>query len=248
MRLRLALLSLSFLLVPSLSRAQADDRVAVLGKQLISGKDPRVRSRAAQRLGASDDPEAVRPLCTALEDPSEVVRAEAARGLGKLQEVSALDCLRAREEDADAVAKAAIREAIRTIEAFKDRTPSLYIAIGPVKDRTGTLSPELVRLTEQRLARRLVQSGAKLAPRGETKAAARDVLKKRGLPGYLLMAEIHPTESGGLRLSLVCLSYPERALLGQVDVQASGAEPSELLKALVPRIVEEAAETFEWSN
>lgn len=241
----------SFVLVfmfPGFAFAQVDARVAALGRQLATGKDPSIRSRAAQGLGASDDPEAVRPLCGGLEDASEVVRAASAKGLGALQEPSALDCLKARSKEADAVTAAAIRESIQSIEEYKARTPSLYVAFDGVKDRTGVLPPELVRHTERRFTRKLVQAGAQLAPRGEGKAAARGILQKRGIPGYLLLAEVHPTDGDGLRITVVCLSYPERALLGQVEVQASGAKPAELLKALIPRAVEEAADTFEWST
>lgn len=233
---------------PGFAFAQVDSRVASLSRQLASGKDASVRSRAAQGLGASDDPEAVRPLCTGLEDASEAVRAASAKGLGTLQESSALDCLKARPQDADAVTAAAIRESIRIIEEYKARAPNFYVAFDGVKDRTGTLSPELVRHTEQRFARKLVRAGAQLAPKGEGKAAARGVLQKQGIPGYLLLAEVHPTDNGGLRITVVCLSYPDRALLGQVEVKASGAESAELLKALVPRAVEEAADAFEWNT
>ena len=143
---------------PGFAFAQVDARVAALGRQLATGKDPNVRSRAAQGLGASDDPEAVRPLCGGLEDASEVVRAASAKGLGTLQEPSALDCLKAHSREADAVAAASIRESIRSIEELKARTPSLYVAFDGVKDRTGVLTPELVRHTEQRFARRLVRA------------------------------------------------------------------------------------------
>lgn len=246
MRTRFVLFALVFGL-PSLAFAQVDAQVAAWSRQLATGKDPQARSRAAQRLGASEDPEAVRSLCTALEDPSEAVRVEAAHALEKLQEVSGLDCLQAREAEADEVAKAAIAEAIRTLQDFKARAPSRYVAM-EVKDRQGVLSPELVRFTEQRIARGLVQGGAQLAPKGETKAAARGVLQKRGIPGFLLMVEVQPAEDDGLRLTVVGLRYPDRSLLGQVEVRASGAEHAELLKALIPRIIEDAAETFEWSS
>jgi hypothetical protein len=248
MRPRFASLALFFFVLPGVALAQVDARVASLRRQLATGKDPSVRSRAAQGLGASDDPEAVRPLCGGLDDASEVVRAASAKGLGTLQEVSALDCLKAHAREADAVAAASIRESIRTLEELKARTPSLYVAFGGVKDRTGALTPELVRHTEQRFARRLVRAGAQLAPKGEGKGAARGVLQKHGIPGFLLMAEVHPTDGDGLRITVVCLSYPDRALLGQVEVQASGAQPADLLKALIPRAIEEAAETFEWST
>ncbi|XXF76648.1 HEAT repeat domain-containing protein [Myxococcaceae bacterium GXIMD 01537] len=234
------------LVFPGLALAQVDTEVARLGRRLASGKDPRIRAEAARGLGASEDAEAVPPLCAGLEDPSETVRAEAARGLGALQEVAALDCLRARRRERDAGVAAAIRESVRAIEAFKARAPRLYVAFDGVRDRTGTLTPELVRFTEQRLVRGLVQRGAQLAPRGETQAAANGVLQKRRLSGYHLLVEVHPTDGGGLQLTVVCLRYPSRALLGQVEVRAAGATPVELLKALAPRAVEEAADTFSW--
>lgn len=238
-----------FLLVfPGLALAQADARVAALGQQLASGKDPHARSKAAEGLGASDSPEAVKPLCAGLDDASESVRGAAARALEKLREVSALDCLQAHQAEVDAATKTAIRESIRALADFKARAPSLYVAFDGVKDRTGALPPELVRLTEQWFSRRLVQSGAQLAPRGETKAAASGVLKKRGISGYRLVAEVHPMGADGLRITVVCMSYPELTLLGQVEVKASGGKPVDLLKALVPRAVEEAADAFEWST
>jgi len=248
MRPCFASLALFFVVLPGVSLAQVDEHVALLSRQLSSGKDPGVRSRAAQRLGASDDPDAVRPLCDGLKDASEVVRAASARGLAALQEPAGLDCLKAHKREADAVTAASIRESIRTIEEYKARAPSLYVSFGGVTDRTGALTPELVRHTEQRFARTLTRAGARLAPRGEGKAAAKGVLKKHGIPGYLLLAEVHPTSGDGLRITVVCLRYPDRALLGQVEVRASGAEPAELLKVLVPRAVEEAADTFEWST
>ncbi|WP_225411001.1 HEAT repeat domain-containing protein [Stigmatella hybrida] len=227
--------------------AQVDSRVAFLSRQLEKGKDPRVRSQAALVLGATEEPEAVGPLCAGLKDASEVVRAAAAKGLATLKEDAGLECLKAHQEE-DAATLGAIRDAIKTLEDFQSRAPRLYVALEGVKDATGKLSPELMKATEERLKRRLVLRGAKLAPKKEPKKAAQGVLQKHGISGYRLSAEIQATENGGLRIALICLSYPDLALLGQVDVQAAGAEPAELLKALVPKAVEEVASTFEWST
>lgn len=226
--------------------AQADARVAFLTRQLEKGKDPRARSQAALVLGATDEPEAVTPLCGALKDTSEVVRAAAAKGLATLKELSALDCLKAHKEE-DAATLAAVREAIQSLEELKSRPPRIYVDLEELKDKTGTLPPELVKATQERLKRRLVQSGALLAPPKEPKKAAKSVLKKHGIAGYRLSTEIRSTEEGGLRLVIVCLTYPDLALRGQVDVQATGAEPPDLLKALAPKAVEEVAATLEWS-
>jgi hypothetical protein len=243
--MRLLPVALLFLAVPAL--AQVDARVAFLTKQLEKGKDPRGRSQAALVLGATEEPEAVKPLCTGLQDTSELVRAAAAKGLATLKESAGLDCLKQHKET-DAATLVAVREAIKALEEFKARRPRRYIAFEGVKDKTGALPAELVKITEERFKRRLVHTGALLAPAKEQKKAAQGVLKKHGISGFRLTAEIQTTEGGGLRIALLCLSYPDLALLGQVDVQAAGAAPADLLKALVPKAIEEVAQTFEWST
>ncbi|HEX8699476.1 MAG TPA: HEAT repeat domain-containing protein [Myxococcaceae bacterium] len=227
--------------------AQGDPRVAFLTKQLEKGKDPRARSNAALVLGATEEPEAVTPLCTALADTSEVVRAAAAKGLAKLMELPGLECLK-KHKETDATTQKAITEAIQELEAFKSRAPRIYVAFLGLKDKTGSVPAELVKATEERLKRRLLHAGALLAPQKEAKKAAEGVLKKHRISGYRLSAEIHSTEGGGLRIAVVCLSYPGLALLGQAEVQASGAEPAVLLKALAPKVIEEVAATLEWST
>jgi HEAT repeat protein len=243
--MRLLPVALLLLALPAL--AQVDARVAFLTKQLEKGKDPRSRSQAALVLGATEEPEAVHPLCSGLEDASELVRAAAAKGLATLKESSGLDCLK-KHKEADAATLVAIREAIKALEDFKARPPRLYVDFLGVTDKTGALPAELVKITEERFKRRLVQTGALLAPPKEPKKTAQGVLKKHGISGYRLSAEIQPLEGGGLRIALLCLSYPDLALLGQVDVQAAGAPPADLLKALVPKAIQEVAQTFEWST
>jgi hypothetical protein len=104
----------------------------------------------------------------------------------------------------------------------------------------------LVKLTEARLRRALFQAGAALAPEKETEAVARDVLRKRDLSGYRLIPEVRPGPTGGLKLSVMCLRYPGKQLLGTVEVQGSDAEPGELLAALVPRVIADSATSYKW--
>ncbi len=223
-------------------------RQATLIKQLRQGQEPRARTQAAQGLGSSDDPEAVKPLCAGLKDPEGQVRAAAAQALGKLKEVAGLECLKARKCETDAAAQAAIMTSIQTLLELKNQTPRVYVQLGGVKDKPGGLKPEVVKFAEARMRRKLTQLGAMLAPAKESKAAAQGVLRKHGIHGFRVQAEIHSTESGGLMVRMVCIGYPDQALLGDVEVQASGAKPEDLLKVLAPRIVEEAADTFEWDT
>ncbi|QRK03974.1 HEAT repeat domain-containing protein [Archangium violaceum] len=248
MRCPFSLLSLLLLTLPGVALAQVDSRTAALSKQLGQGQEPRLRSQAAQGLGASDDPEALKPLCEGLKDPSEQVRAASAQALGKLKELAGLECLKARKRETDAATQAAIQASIQVLQGLKEQTPRLYVSFGGVKDKTGQLRPEVVKSTEARMRRKLTQVGALLAPTKEKKAAAKGVLRKHGILGFRVQAEILDTESGGLLVRMVCVSYPDQLLLGDVEVQASGAKPEELLKVLAPRIIEEAADTFEWDT
>ncbi len=248
MRCPLSLLALLLLTSPAVVLAQVDAQTLSLSRQLGQGDTPKARSQAALSLGASEDPEALKPLCEGLKDPSEQVRAAAAQALGKLKEVAALECLKARKGETDAAAKAAIQTSLKVLQEFKDKRPRLYVFLTGVKDKTGQLKPEVTRSAEARMRRKLTQMGALLAPAKESKAVVQGVLRKHGIQGYQLQAEIHETESGGLRVTMVCIGYPDQTLLGDVELQASGARPEELLKVLAPRIIQEAAETFEWGT
>lgn len=247
MRLPTALLLLFFLLLCA-APAQADTRITFLSRQLEKGRDPRARSQAALVLGATEDPEAVTPLCNALKDPSELVRAAVAKGLGALLEPGGLDCLQAYQGETDASVKAAVADSVKAIKAYQARRPRFYLALDSLKDKTGGIPADVVKLSEARLRSKLVRRGAMMAPVKETKAAAKGALKKMGVHGYRITAEIQATDNGGLRIAILCMSYPEQSLMGQVEAHAAGAPPADLLKALIPRVIEEAAATFEWSS
>jgi hypothetical protein len=240
------LVALFLIVCPVTALAQTDPLTASLGKRLRQGAEPSHRAQAALVLGESEDPEALQPLCDGLKDPDERVRAASAQALGTLGEVAGLECLEAGTEEPDATAREARQAALVKLRELKARPPRLYVLLGGVKDTTGTLAPELVKSTEARMRRKLAQRGAWLAPEKESEAAGKAVLRQHKLEGYRLLAEIRPGPEGGLKLSVMCLRYPGKQLLGNVEVQASGGEPGELLAALAPQVIEEAAESFKW--
>ncbi len=162
----------------------------------------------------------------------------------KLGEPGGLECLEARKDESDEGTRSAIESATRTLRELKARPPKFYVRLGAVKDTTGTLSPELVKLTEARLRRKLFQVGARLAPENESEAAAKAVLDEQKIRGYRLTVEIRAVPSGGLKLAVMSLQYPGKQLLGALDVQASGGEPGDLLAALVTGVVEDVADSF----
>ncbi|MFY0580375.1 HEAT repeat domain-containing protein [Cystobacter fuscus] len=137
--------------------AQADAQTASLAKTLKQGPVVAHRVQAARLLGESDDPEAMPPLCAGLADESPEVRAAAASALEKLAEPGAVVCLEARKEETDPQVQAALTSALKSLRALQARPARLYVMLAPLKDTTGTLSPELVKLTEARLRRALFQ-------------------------------------------------------------------------------------------
>lgn len=240
------LVALVLIVYPVTLLAQTDPQTVSLAKTLKQAAEPQHRSQAARVLGESEDPEAVPALCEGLKDPSEQVRAAAAQALGTLGEVAGLECLEAKAEEPDAAAREARQAAVTKLQELKARPPRLYVMFGGVKDTTGKVLPELVKSTEARMRRALAQKGAWLAPEKEGEAAAKGVLKKHKLQGYRLLGEIRPGPEGGLKLSVMCLRYPGKQLVGTVEVQAAGGEPVELLSALAPQAIEEAAVSFQW--
>lgn len=129
-----------------------------------------------------------------------------------------------------------------------DLTP-LYIALPPIKDETN--SPEVVQLTEQLVRQRLTEMGATFAPGGETEQAAQLVIKGRNLQGWQLMVKLRPQEvkgAEGIKIDIVCLTYPDKLLKGSANVKASGRTQSELVKAMVPRLLGDIAEECEWAR
>ena len=224
---------------PSTVRAQTNEETAGYAKTLQQGRQPKSRVMAAGHLAESEDPEALAPLCAGLGDPEPEVRTAVAAALAKLQEPGAVECLEARKEEPEEAVRAANASALRSLQELVARPARLYVVLDEVRDMTKTLPPELIKLTEARMRRKLFLSGAMVAPPKESEA-----VHKRKLPGYRLTAQIVPGAKDGLKIQVLCQRYPEKKMLGSVDVQASDAPPVDLLSAMAPRVIEEALESI----
>lgn len=228
------------------SALAADARVALLSKQLANTKDPRVRSQTVLLLGQTQSDEAVPHLCAALKDSESVVRAAAASALGELGNEEALDCLKAGLGEADPQVRAAMQRALSNKSVAKG---SLYFNVEPTADTAGSLSPSLVTLAHETLTRQLTTLGASFAPAGEEKKAAQALIKSRALRGYQVRMQLAPgaTEKQ-LKVEMLIMTYPDQALQGSWNVKASGSKPEALIKAMVPKVVEDAAGDLNWKS
>lgn len=131
--------------------------------------------------------------------------------------------------------------------ASAEATPRrrVYVALAPIANKAN-LPAELIQFAEEQLRAKVTALGGSLAPAGEDPKVAKAVVKKMRARAYELVAELSSLPDGGLRLSVVCFSYPERTLQGEVSVKGKGGKPKDLVRALAPKVIEEAAETFGW--
>lgn len=244
----LALFGLLAAVVAGPAHAQLDGRLSFFARQLQKAKDPRVRAQNALALGISHESAAAVPLCMALNDTSDLVRSSVAKAIGQLGEASGIDCLKAHQDDAAGNVRSEIERALAALQAVASRHPELYIAMSGVTDKTSHMPPEVLQLTEEKIRARITSLGGVFAPDGETKAAARTVIKKQRLKGFMLRVELDSTPSGGLNMNVVCFSYPERNLIGEVNVKASGGKVTDMIRAMAPKVIDEAADTCNWSS
>jgi hypothetical protein len=218
--------------------------VAFLAKQMKSAKDPRVRAQTVVILAGTGSPAATGPLCEALRDLEVIVRTAAANALGELHQPNGIECLKAALKDSDP----SVRQAIQRAIDFKPVIPGgLYVSIESINDKVG-VPAEVTRLADDLLRQKLSSIGATFAPQGESKPQAATLIKAKKLRGYLLRVNLLPSASNGLKLEILVMTYPEQSLQGSWNVKASGAKYENLLKAMVPRVIEDASEDLEWKG
>lgn len=224
--------------------AGEDARVTLLSKQLAGAKDARVRAQTVLLLGQTGADEAVKPLCGALKDSESVVRAAAATALGDLRSADATACLKTALGEADKQVRTALEKAL-------SQTPvtagALYLQVEPVQDKVGGLPEDLVALADKLMRDKLSNYGANIAPMNEDKKSAASLIRVKKLKGYQLRMQLLPGSSEkGLKVEMLIMSYPEQALKGTWNVKAAGGKPESLIKAMVPRVLDDAANDLEW--
>jgi hypothetical protein len=241
-----AALAILLVLAPgAASSAPLDARVEFLVKQLTTARDPRVRSQTALLLGQTGSLAAVEPLCAILGEPEAVVRAAVVNALGELRLVEALRCLEGVAGEVDPGVRA---ELLKAQAKGPVGEGALYLALEPVQDKVGTLGPTLLELAERVLRDKLLaRFRAAFAPPAEEKRAALALVRTRSLRAFQLRLQLMPgATERGLKVQMLVMTYPELALKGTWKVLAAGGKPESLIKAMVPRVLDDAAAELEW--
>ncbi len=220
--------------------------MAFLTKQLAGAKDPRVKAQTVLVLGQTGAESAVVPLCEALKDSEVVVRAAAANALGDLRLASAVACLKASSGEADQAVRSAVE---RAISQGAVQAGALYVNLVPIEDKVGGLPDTTLKLAEKLMREKLTGFGASFAPPNEEKKSAQALIRARNLKGYQLKLQLLPGASAnGMKVEMLIMTYPEQSLKGSWNVKGSGAKPESLIKAMVPRVLEDAAGDLEWKH
>ena len=230
---------LAFMLVISFAIGQAfaqSDRTAYFVNLLNTSSSFRVRAQAALALGRVDtSPEVRRALTTALSDSEPAVRAAAASAMERLGDRELLGALRAASgRERDATVRSAEERAIaalsRTPDSSTDRPePSgparYYVAIGSPGDRSSAFSAEQIRTLRGFITETVGGlEGVRMAPDGESNAAATRALRRNRLVGYYVETSIvQVDESGGgvsARVSVILATYPSRDMRAMLSGSA----------------------------
>jgi hypothetical protein len=228
----------------------ADARIAFLSKQLATAKDPRVRVQAALGLGSTNDIDSIAPLCGALSDTSDIVRSSAAKALAQLADPSSLDCLKQHLNDPSPEVRPAIQHTYDLIDSQQVRSGigAVYVVLAPTEDKQDKPNPTLAKLTDDRLRAALTSKGVTVAPPGQSRDDSLSAVRAQHLKGFDLRPELHSAPQKGLQLQMFGLTIKDGQLLGQVGATARGPPPPDLIRALAPKLVDEAADEWNWSR
>lgn len=220
-----------------------DARINFLSKQLSTASDPRTRAQTALILGKSNNPAAVAPLCNALKDAEAVVRSAVAGALGELKQPEGLNCLKSVLKDPDPNVRQAAQRVLDSASAPPVQQGGLHVAVEPVIDKVGSLTPDVLTLAESLIKEKVTAMGGQLTQPIDPKAGK----PPKGLPkGFQLRAQLTPGDDKSLKLEILVMTYPDLALQGTWNVKAKGAKPETLLKKMVPVVVDNAANELEW--
>ena len=239
--------ALAVCLLSSAALAEADPRVTLLMKQLSGAKDPRVRAQTILILGQTGSEDAIAPVCGAIKDAEAIVRSAAASALGELRSDAAIACIKASmANETDTGVRAAMSKAVAQGSIALG---ALYLQVEPVQDKVGDLPSNVMQLADQLMREKLATMGGVIAPQNEDKKSAASLIRARKLKGFQLRMQLLPGSSEkGLKVEMLIMSYPEQALKGSWNVKAAGGKQESLIKAMVPRVLDDAAKDLEWKN
>ena len=227
----------------------ADAKIAFLCKQLSSAKDSRLRIQSALGLGSTNDIDAIPCLCAGLGDAADIVRSSSAKALSQLADPSSLECLSKHLNDGNKDVREQVKRTYDLIDGqqVKSGISAVYVLLAPTTDKQDKPNPAVIKLADDKLRAALAAKGVQVAPVGQTHDQAVAYMKSQHFKGFDLRPELSSVPKG-LQLKIFGLRLKDGNILGEVGVTAKGPPPPDLIRALAPKLVDEAADEWNWSN
>ena len=211
-----------------------------LAKQLFN-QDQAVVLKTIDALGQTGKVEAVAPLCTVLKDGAPVLRTAAATALGHLRLNKALVCLTAAKGDADAEVQQAVQAA--TLLGSTEVASRLLVIDSKVAP-VGAMTDAQVQAVELKVRKRFGEMRVAQSYADEAPSAVTALMKLRKIKAYQLRILLTWADDK-FTTEIMALQYPEMSLRGSWRVSGSGGELQELVDAVVPSVVDDAAADLE---
>lgn len=211
-----------------------------LAKQLFN-RDQAVVLKTIQALGETGKPEAVAPLCRVLSEGAPVLRVAAANALGQLRLNKSLQCLTAAN-DADPEVQAAVTANAQrgSVEA-----PWRLVLIQTMAADGSDVPDEALKKIDALVRKKLAAFRFAQALPTDSTEDLTDLVKARKLKTALHLRVRVTWAAEELTTEIMALSFPDNALRGSWRVSGKGAALPELVDAVVPSVVDDAAGDLE---
>jgi hypothetical protein len=124
-----------------------------------------------------------------------------------------------------------------------DRQVTYAVYLSSIADKGARLNAGEVQLLETQMREHLAQLGGVLVPSEKQARAVKGSAKT-----YEIRISVEPVASNGLKVKVLCFNHARRSLMGEVAVKASGGARTQLLAVLAPKVMDEAADAFNWMS
>jgi hypothetical protein len=220
---------------------------------LLNARDARTRVQAALTLGRLRPAGSRAALETALDDANAAVRAAAAESLGVLGDSAAVPALRSHANDRDPGVRSGVTHALATLGPSGNNNNNaggggdsgaspggdfshahFVIRVGTLANRAGG-RPALVDVMRDAIMRECGRSagmacavGANLPPEAEQRVRTAHVRAYaiEGSVNTLRRSQVASTLSVRAEVSLVLMTHPTRAIIGELSGAATAQDPN----------------------
>lgn len=125
-------------------------------------------------------------------------------------------------------------------------TGPVFVHVAPIVDGVHSLADAAMDAGEKALKAALAEKSATVLSPEEPEAALAEAAKAAKPRAYQLKLTVTRAAEEGLKVELLVATFPKGSLKGSWSVTGSGAPAAELMEAIVPRVIADAAQDLQW--